>query len=112
MVTPAMSEPGNYVIREEYPTAVKQGIDILPVREAAGSYTPEQLQTLQTLFPGLKRLIDGEDVSELEQELQKLASPKKLSKTKQYLIGLAFLNGIGVEKDPEKAILKLKEAVK
>lgn len=107
MVTPAMSEPGNYVIREEYPTAVKQGIDILPVREAAGSYTPEQLQTLQTLFPGLKRLIDGEDVSELEQELQKLASPKKLSKTKQYLIGLAFLNGIGVEKDPEKACVLL-----
>lgn len=112
MVTPAMSEPGNYVIREEYPAAVKQGLDILPVREAVKAYTEEQIQVFKTLFPGLKRLVDGEDTAVLEQELQRFTSTKNMSKTKQYLIGIAFLNGIGVEKDPEKACVLLLASAK
>lgn len=104
MVTASIMEPDNYVIREEYPAAIEQNKKIVSVRKSSDGSVALDREKLRELFPGVKAYIDGDNVNELEEALRELEDRQSSSVEKNYLIGLAFFNGIGVEKDSEKAV--------
>lgn len=105
MVSPSITEPDNYVIREEYPEARRQNKEIVSVKKTDNSsktYTLEELE--KSFFPGLKILVDGKNTIELEKALQNLSDCEESNPGKDYLIGLAFLNGVGMERNIEKGV--------
>lgn len=104
MVTPALTETDNYVIREEYPAAKNRDMTIVPVRKASQHFTDEMERNLSQIFPDLQTLVDGEDADALERALIKIADNGFVTPETDYLIGLAFFNGINVEKDTERAV--------
>lgn len=104
MVTPSIVEPDNYVIKEEYPTARKYEKVIIPATKAASTEKPIDEEKLRQLFPNLQIYIDGDNAKELEEALSDLSDRSEDSPEKDYLIGLAFFNGIEVEKNSEKAV--------
>ena len=104
MVTPFITEPDNYVIKEEYPAARKQDKIIVSARKTDHQAETPGLEELEQVFPGLKVFVDGDDAEELEKALHQLSRSGESSAEKDYLIGVAFLNGIGVERDSEKAV--------
>lgn len=104
MVTPSIIEPDNYVIKEEYPAAQKHEKVIIPAIKAASTGKTIDEEKLRQLFPGLKIYIDGDNAKELEEALSDLSDKSDNSPEKDYLIGLAFFNGIEVEKNSEKAV--------
>lgn len=104
MVSPFIAEPDNYVIKEEYPAAQRQNKKIISAKKVERqSETPNQNE-LEQLFPGLKVFINGDNAAELEEALCELKDNEKRNPEKDYLIGLAFFNGIGVERNSEKAV--------
>ncbi len=104
MVSPSITEPDNYVIREEYPAARKQDKKIVSVRMDEENAEALDIEELRKIFPGLRVLVDGDDADELESVLQELASDEASTPETDYLIGLAFFTGIEVECDIEKAV--------
>lgn len=104
MATPSIMEPDNYVIKEEYPAARAQNKKIISVRKTGKRSDVLNLEELEHVFPGLKILIDGDNTKELERALHELADNGESSPEKNYLIGLAFFNGIEVEQNHEKAV--------
>ena len=104
MVTPSIMEPDNYVIREEYPAARKQDKKVIPVEKTYEHAGALDRQKLEQLFPDLRTFVNGDSSAELEEALQELAAVDASTAEKDYLIGLAFFNGIEVEKDNEKAV--------
>lgn len=104
MVTPSIMEPDNYVIREEYPAARSQNIPIVPAKKASACFTDKDIQKLKKLFPDIQVLVDGDSAEALEQALRDIAGSDASTPEKDYLVGLAFFNGIHVEKDTEKAV--------
>ena len=104
MVTPSITEPDNYVIKEEYPEAIKRQKEIVSARKNKNKAKPLNLKELTVAFPGLKLLIDGDNAEELETALHKLTDSVESNPEKDYLIGLAFLNGVHVERDNEKGV--------
>ena len=104
MVTPALTEPDNYVIREEYPAAKNRDMTIIPVQKASQHFNEEIERNLSRIFPDLQTLVDGEDADALESALIKIADNGSVTPETDYLIGLAFFNGINVEKDTERAV--------
>lgn len=104
MISPFIGEPDNYVITAEYPGAVKMNKKIISAKKGKVEFKSVNQKDLQKLFPGLKILVDGDNISELEAALKELTVNKKTDNEKSYLIGVAYLNGINVEKDHEKAV--------
>jgi len=101
VVTKHLAEQGNYIISTEYPTAKKHNLPILPF--AFDDISHDELYQ----FPDLPSVLDpynenqliAELYNALKDELNKKHSPKH-----DYLMGLAYLKGIDVEVDAEKAI--------
>ena len=104
MVSPFISEPDNYVIKEEYPAAQKRNKKIVSARKTKKQSEIPSQNELEHLFPGLRVFIDGDNAAELEDALQELKDNGENNPEKDYLIGLAFFNGIGVERNSEKAV--------
>ncbi len=104
MVSPSITEPDNYVIREEYPTARKCGKPIVSAVKTANKSATPSIEELRRLFPGLRVLVDGDDADELEQALWEVATGVTSTPETDYLIGLAFFNGIDMERDMERAV--------
>ena len=103
-VTPNLTEPENYIIQHEYPDAVKNEKKVVPTE-----LVPTDREKLKTLFPGIADVIDGKDVdavsTALHDELSKyVLRGKDENPEHNYLIGLAYLGGIDVERDPQKAV--------
>lgn len=99
-VTPSLLEKGNYIEKKEYPTAVKAGIPILPVMVED---TP--LEPLYTMYPGLPEPCS---LDMLEPRLRDLLGGRLNRENDDdgehlYYMGLAYLFGIGVEIDRERA---------
>lgn len=94
IVAPAADGGDNYVVREEYPLAVKYGKPILPIKAA-----PIDRTELENKFPHIGECCPPEALTE---ELGKLLPDKKSSMPQAerlYLIGLAYLNGYGAIKN-------------
>lgn len=94
LVTPNLANEPNYVSTTEYPEAVKAGKPILPVEAASTDQ-----KTLRTRFQQLPPCVSIADEKELSAALMR--SLRRMGKAEndgdpmhQYLIGLAYLNGI------------------
>ena len=103
-VTPDLTEPGNFIIQHEYPEAVKRGKEILPAE-----LLPTDMEALKRLFPEIPDVIDGTSIEAIEgalrDELQKIGLTENDENPEHnYLIGLAYLGGIDVERDTQKAV--------
>ena len=104
LVSPSITEPDNYVIREEYPSAKNQGKTIVSAGKNGDKTEAPDIEELRQIFPGLRVLVDGDDADELENALQEITSEAESTPEKDFLIGLAFFNGIDMERDTEKAV--------
>ncbi|MBR6826299.1 MAG: SEL1-like repeat protein, partial [Oscillospiraceae bacterium] len=106
-VTPRLLEKPdgnpNFIMKEEYPAAVTSGIGLLPVEMEQTD--PE---ALRTEFPGLPDCVSPEDLKALQDNLLrsvcKLATEETNSPEHNYLIGLAYLEGIDVEVNRERGL--------
>ena len=109
LVTPNLLEEGNFVMTEEYPAAKRSGMDILPT---------EMVKTDRNLlvakFDELPEPVkaDDEHFSEaLLSVIKKIAISENDSEPEHnFLIGLAYLDGIDVEVDVERGIELIKKA--
>ena len=100
-VTPNLLEEGNYVRTVEYKSAKDFGVEVLPVEAL-----PTDADKLEDAFPGLEPSTDVFDKEALEQLLRKAGfqGPGSRSSFAEYLLGMAFLIGINVEKDVDRAV--------
>ena len=101
VVTPNLLEVPNYVSSEEYPAAVSSGKPILPV-EGEKTDTEE----LRALYSDIPDLVSAEEAAgHLQDYLQDIALRASADDPgHNYLIGLAYLNGIDVEINRDRAL--------
>ena len=103
-VTPNLVSEDNYIMSVEYPMAKTQGKDILPVEMVATNR-----EELQKKYVDIPKCVDAEDETGLAEELltriQKLAIRENdRSPEHNFFIGLAYLGGIDVEVNHERAV--------
>lgn len=103
VVTPNLINEANYVQSVEYPAAKEAGKPVLPA-EAVST----DAEKLKELYPDIPNTVDAngaEFSKELLNTIRKIAIKENDKDSKHnYLIGLAYLNGIDVEKNEEKGI--------
>lgn len=104
-VTPNLVNEENYIMTTEYPLAVQTQKQILPVETV---YTDKQM--LAEKYKGIPECVqvnDGEKLSEILRKVDKIRQlaiqPQKDMPEHNYFIGLAYLRGIDVEVDFERA---------
>lgn len=108
LVTPSVLEETdgkpNFVMGEEYPAACAAGLDILPAEMEA-----TDKEELGAKFKGLPECVSAYDDEQFRARL--LAAIEKAAVSTdndgpehQFLIGLAYLNGIDVEVDRERGL--------
>lgn len=112
-VTPNLLEKDNYVMTTEFPDAIKHKKDILAVELA--ELEADKKADFSAYFSGCPAPISAESpqlvADKLQQILQKLEiSPTEDTPQHRYLIGLAYLGGINVEKNADKALNLIKSA--
>ncbi len=103
-ITPSLLEIPNYVWSEEYKRAKNSGKAILGIQ--AKHTDPEKLSEL---YEGLTDYADTSDEADLRERLSGVLkgialSGKDSSPEHLFFIGLAYLGGIDVEKDPQRAL--------
>ncbi len=106
-VSPNLVNEDNYVRQVEYPAAKKQGKKILPA--AIRSINSEEFQRLVKNFPGISECVDMRSAEELFAALKQLlggiALREKLDNPiHNFFIGLAYLKGVDVEIDHDRAV--------
>ena len=105
VVTPHVTEPGNYVIKE-YAMARTAHKDVLPVE-----MVPTAPEALAPLFPGIEP-VPKNRMDSIEDRLQMLRKGKETPSGEQkYLLGMAYLKGIHVEKDVERGAALLEKSL-
>lgn len=105
----------NYIMTEEYPKAKNTVLDletgeklpILPIQVT--DMGDGDKKVLNDEFPGIPESVDGRKISELSnamyENLKRIAlNENKTDPEHNYLIGLAYLNGIDVETNPERGL--------
>ena len=103
-VTPNLINEINYVMTVEYPEAVKNGKTILPVE-----MEPTDGKELKEKYEGIPDCVESEDeevlLAALREHLHTVAIAENDNDPEHsFLIGLAYLDGIDVEVDFEKAV--------
>lgn len=108
-VTPNLLEEGNYVMRLEYPAARDLGKPVLAVE-----MDKTDRNRLESSYRGLSGCTGAEDRGALERSLQAalrgISLRKKNDPFHNYLIGLAYLDGIDVEKNHAIALELITQA--
>ena len=109
-VTPNLVNEINNVMTMEYPAARRSGKAILAVE-----MEKTDRDKLAESYEGIPDLIDGDDenalLSALQKKLQTVAASENDSDpAHRFLIGLAYLNGINVEVDDERAVMLIRSA--
>lgn len=106
LVTPnLLEEPDgkpNFVMGEEYPAAKKSGIDILPAE-----MEETDKDALCEKYQGIPRCMDPHDESfkvRLLAVISKIATTANDEPMHNFLIGLAYLEGIDVEMDRQRGL--------
>lgn len=110
LVTPNLLEEPNYVKNNEYPEARKLGMRILPAQMA-----PTDREQLFRDYEFLALPVDARDREALEEALNSGLSgialkAKATSAEHEYLIGLAYLEGIDVERNVDMGLKLIKKA--
>ncbi len=103
-VTPNLLEDDNYIIRCEYPMAKKSGKGILPAE-----MVPADRDELKRKYEDIPEVTDARDEGTLSSALmEKLSAIAKRENDNDpqhnFFIGLAYLSGIDVEVDHERAL--------
>lgn len=103
VVTPSLLEQPNYVMSTEYPMAQKSGTPILPVE-----MVPTDRRGLEDCYDAVPDCASGEDAPALTECLLDLlrdvaVRPHDQDPRHNYLMGLAYLTGIDVEVNQERA---------
>jgi len=103
-VTPNLVNEVNYIMTTEYPMALQAGKPVLPVE-----MTPTDGELLRTHYENIPRPTDAHNDAQLSEALldavkhiamrESASSPEHL-----FFIGLAYLDGIDVEVDRERAL--------
>ncbi|MCQ2536841.1 MAG: tetratricopeptide repeat protein [Lachnospiraceae bacterium] len=105
-VTPSVLERPNYVADFEYGQAVAMEKPVLPTE-----LVETDIDALKATFPGLADIVDGKDVDKLAEALKEIAiTSNDEDPEHNYLIGLAYINGIDVEKNVERGVNLIKMA--
>lgn len=104
LVTPNLVNEKNYVQTEEYPRAKDINMRILPVEMVA-----TDRNMLEKQYPGIPECVSGNDEDKLRtlflKNLSRIAKAENSSDPlHNYLIGLAYLDGIDVEVDKSRAV--------
>ena len=104
LVTPNLINEENYVRTHEYPQARGSGKPILPVE-----MEKTDRKKLEEQFEGIPKCINAEDgdivTKALLEKIKKIAMAENESEPEHnFLIGLAYLDGIDVEVDRERAV--------
>lgn len=104
LITPNLVNEDNYVCDVEYPAAQELGKVVLPIEMADTDY-----KRLKERFENIPHCVNGNDKEALNEEMTQIFSELALRKNDQdpihnFLIGLAYLEGIDVEVDRERAI--------
>lgn len=108
-VTPNVVNEMNYIMNIEYPMAVERGKPVAPVE-----MVPTDAQELQRQYKGIPQAVPSNDAAGLAGLLKEKLSAVALSGSADprhlFFIGLAYLSGIDVEKDADRAVTLLKSA--
>jgi len=104
VVTPSLLEDPNYVFSVEYPAAVKMGKDVLPI-EAVDT----DASRLEKMYQNIGECFSADKPEQVSARLRTLFQDiglreKKDDPAHNFLIGLAYLSGIDVEVDHERAV--------
>ncbi len=110
VVTPNIINEDNYILSTEYPMARKIGKSILPVEMSKTSRAG-----LKHSLESLPEPVDPEEDGKLSESLKKALSEIALLENDSdpehlFFIGLAYLGGIDVEIDQERAVRLIKTA--
>lgn len=109
VVTPNLVNETNYVMTTEYPAAKAAGKHILPVEVVS-----TDRQILQEKYEHIPECVDAHNDAELSdvllQAVQRMAIQKNDDPQHNFFIGLAYLNGIDLEVDYEKALALIIDA--
>lgn len=108
VVTPNILEDGNYVMEQEYPMALFSGRPVMPVIAVETDNTE-----LEARYPGLpERLICSDEYADIiaDKVRTELSLTSNDDPEHRYYIGLAYLNGVDLEADPEKAVSLISSA--
>lgn len=100
-VTPNLINENNYIINVEYPMARKENKPIVPVE-----VIPTDKDKANSVFSDLPIIINATDeelTSKMMKEIKRVAIEINNSPEHNYFIGLAYLSGIDVEVDRNKA---------
>ncbi len=100
-VTPSLLEDGNYVMTEEYPTAVRAAVPILPVMMQATDIT-----ALRAKYEGIPDPISPEEIPTALPSIlgDRLNLTNDTDPIHLYYVGLAYHLGISVEIDHARAV--------
>ncbi len=103
LVRPSLLEEGNFVMGEEYPRAKEDDMDILPVK--MGEIESSECDSLSSALKP-NRIVTPDDEEFRARFLSIIGDRAKEESDPRhkFLIGLAYLDGIGVEKDKKRAI--------
>lgn len=109
-VTPNLLQPGNYVLENEYPEAVRSGKPILAAELVSTDRTK-----LEENYEGIPATVDAYEPEALAAALRSRLRSIVLAENDHepghmFFIGLAYLNGIDVEVDREKALELIRKA--
>lgn len=108
VVTPNLNEP-NYIQEKEYPAARDRGMHILPLEAV-----PTDRRLLEDKYEDIPECTYAEDKDELSkmlgEHLKGIALRSDSSPEHNFFIGLAYLTGIDVEIDYEKALCLIESA--
>lgn len=110
-VTPSLLDLPNYVFKEEYPRAVecKPQKTIIPIQ--ADDLDAEKFRDNYSKLPEKVPVWDEDSLKQrIDEALFFEDPPKEPSAKQKYLLGMAFLSGIMVEKDTDRALQLLTEA--
>ena len=104
LVTPNLLEDPNYVMTNEYPMAKDRGMDILPAE-----MEETDKAVLGEKYEGIPQCVDPHDDEAFRERLKESLSKIAISENNEdpehnFLIGLAYLEGIDVEVNREKGL--------
>lgn len=110
IVTPSLLERDNYVMREEYPLALRENKQMLAVEMSA-----VDLEGMKQAYPALTDPVDGTDETAVISALQQLISQgrkqiRPITPLYQYLLARAYMEGNETELDIPYACHLLQEA--